>query len=262
MGSNWKRNVMKSKQARGEEYINSAKKLIQKKTTGPNCHCRNKCLTKVDDTHKQDILEQLYSTRDKTRQDIYLGGLISMSKVQSKRPTTGEEREENGTYKYKVCCQNIACVPHCVCTCGHKGKPYQQPFQCTSHLFMNDVRDFHSAFYQNKDKRGQDLFILHHIDSHIPVRQRKRTANKNKPKSCILSYKLKRSDSLFVPDITITPGNNNIFEGEPEHVTTRPVTPLSTTPSSTKVSQQLSLNTPRKTGLRSTVIQLRKENHY
>ncbi|CAG9827326.1 unnamed protein product [Diabrotica balteata] len=102
MESNWKRNVMNSKQDRGEEYINSAKKLIQKKTTGPNCHCRNICFTKVDDTHKHNILEQFYSTGDKTKQDMYLGGLISVSKVQRKRPTTGEEREKNSTYKYKL----------------------------------------------------------------------------------------------------------------------------------------------------------------
>lgn len=83
-------------------------------------------------------------------------------------------------------------------TCGHNGKPYQ-PFQCTSHLSMKDIREFHAAFYQNKDKRGQDMFILRHCDSKVPVRQRKRKENKNKPKSCILSYKLKRSDGLTVP---------------------------------------------------------------
>ncbi|CAH1993123.1 unnamed protein product [Acanthoscelides obtectus] len=102
MESKWKRNIMKSKQARGEEYINSANKLIQKKTTGPNCHCRKRCFTKIDDTQRQNILEQFYSTGDKTKQDIYLGGLISVSNVKRKRPTTGEGREKSNTYQYKL----------------------------------------------------------------------------------------------------------------------------------------------------------------
>ncbi|XP_072388202.1 uncharacterized protein [Diabrotica undecimpunctata] len=55
-----------------------------------------------------------------------------------------------------------------------------------------------------------------------------------------VSIKHKPSTITVLQDITITPGNN-IFHGEPEHVTTRPVTP-----SSTQVSQQLSINTPRK----------------
>lgn len=27
---------------------------------------------------------------------------------------------------------------------------------------MKDVQEFHAAFYKNKDKKGQDMFILHH----------------------------------------------------------------------------------------------------
>ncbi|CAH1991595.1 unnamed protein product [Acanthoscelides obtectus] len=108
---------MKSKQARGEEYINSANKLIQKKTTGPNCHCRKRCFTKIDDTQRQNILEQFYSTGDKTKQDIYLGGLISVSNVKRKRPTTGEGREKSNTYQYKLRAgsqETIVCKKHSV----------------------------------------------------------------------------------------------------------------------------------------------------
>lgn len=100
--SKWKRNVMKSKKTRGEEYINTANKLIQKVTIGPNCHCRKKCFNKIDDIQKQNILEQFYNTGDKTKQDIYLGGLISVANVQRKRPTTGEGKEKNSSYGYKV----------------------------------------------------------------------------------------------------------------------------------------------------------------
>ncbi|CAG9840895.1 unnamed protein product [Diabrotica balteata] len=57
-----------------------------------------------------------------------------------------------------------------------------------------------------------------------------------------VSIKHKPSTITVLQDITITPVKNNIFYEEPEHVTTRPVTPLSTT----QVSQQLLVNTPRK----------------
>lgn len=99
---NWKRNVMKIKKAKGEEYINTKKTKIPKKKTGPNCNCQKGCFNKINDEQKQNILRQFYDVGDKNKQDIYLGGLISVSNVKRKRPTTGEGKEKTCTYLYKV----------------------------------------------------------------------------------------------------------------------------------------------------------------
>lgn len=100
--NNWKRNIMKNKKAKGEEYINTKKTKIPKKTTGPNCNCKKGCFNKITDGQKQNILRQFYALGDKNKQDIYLGGLISVSNVKRKRPTTGEGKEKNRAYLFKV----------------------------------------------------------------------------------------------------------------------------------------------------------------
>ncbi|CAH1111638.1 unnamed protein product [Psylliodes chrysocephalus] len=99
----WKRNNIKRKKAKREEYINWAKQKVPKKTTGPNCNCKMKCFTKISDPKKQSILKQFYDIGDKNRQDTYLGGLITVLGVQRKRPTTGEGKEKTVFYQYKKC---------------------------------------------------------------------------------------------------------------------------------------------------------------
>lgn len=99
---------------------------------------------------------------------------------------------ENSFYRYAP--STLPMYP----TCGHSGKPYQA-FQCTSHLSMRDVREFHTAFFKNVEKIGQDMFILRHCDSAKPKRHRKRKEHGNKPKSCTIRYKVKRGDGLMVP---------------------------------------------------------------
>ncbi|KAK9736235.1 hypothetical protein QE152_g12674 [Popillia japonica] len=66
--------------------------------------------------------------------------------------------------------------------CGHTGKPYQ-PFQCYSMLTVRDIKYFHEAFYQSRNKISQDQFILKHYTTSNPKRMRKRNEEKNKPKS-------------------------------------------------------------------------------
>lgn len=102
MKSSWKRNVIKSKKAKGEEYKNWANKKILKRAIGPNCECRMKCFTKITDMDKQNIFKQFYDIGNKNRQDIYLGGLMTVLNIQRKRPTTGEGRAKTSSFQYKV----------------------------------------------------------------------------------------------------------------------------------------------------------------
>ncbi|KAF2880591.1 hypothetical protein ILUMI_25581 [Ignelater luminosus] len=60
---------------------------------------------------------------------------------------------------------------------------------------MTDVEE---GFFKNKEKGGQDMFILRDCDSRNPKSHRKRKEDGDKSKSCILRYKVKRSDGLMV----------------------------------------------------------------
>lgn len=64
---------------------------------------------------------------------------------------------------------------------------------------MKDVKEFNEAFYKNKEKTKQDMFILRHCDSKIPKRRRQRKDTENKQKLLVVQYKVKRSDGLVVP---------------------------------------------------------------
>ncbi|KAL1492149.1 hypothetical protein ABEB36_012637 [Hypothenemus hampei] len=81
--------------------------------------------------------------------------------------------------------------------CCHSRKPYL-PFQCTSQLSPRDVKEFHTAFYKNKQKKEQGMFILSHCDSKDPKRHRKRKDTNNRLKSCITSYQVKTCDGLMI----------------------------------------------------------------
>lgn len=103
MGISWKRNVIKNQKAKGEEYMNWANKKMLKRAIGPNCgKCKMKCFTKITDMDKQNIFKQFYDIGNKSRQDIYLGGLITVLNIQRKRPTTGERRAKTSSFQYKV----------------------------------------------------------------------------------------------------------------------------------------------------------------
>ncbi|CAG9839321.1 unnamed protein product [Diabrotica balteata] len=49
-------NVRKSLKACGEEYLNSVKKVVPKRTVGIRCTCRLKCFDKIDETKRLSIL--------------------------------------------------------------------------------------------------------------------------------------------------------------------------------------------------------------
>ena len=71
--SNWKKNVTKSKKAKGEEHLShNSKRIISARKTGPPCECKKQCFAKIDDDQKGQILTTLNALGDKSLQDAYL----------------------------------------------------------------------------------------------------------------------------------------------------------------------------------------------
>lgn len=100
--STWKRNVIKSKKARGEEHVNWKNKIIPPRVTGPDCQCKYKCFSKINDVQKQTILTQFCNIGEKHKQDIYLAGLISAETIKRRRAKTGQGSARSIAFHYKV----------------------------------------------------------------------------------------------------------------------------------------------------------------
>ena len=103
--SNWKKNVTKSKKAKGEEHLShNSKRIISARKTGPPCGCKRQCFAKIDDDQKGQILTSFNALGDKSLQDAYLHGLISHRPVDRHRSSkpAAERRQRSNTYIYKV----------------------------------------------------------------------------------------------------------------------------------------------------------------
>ena len=101
----WKKNVAKSKRARGESYISpSTGNVVASAKPGPPCKCKRKCYTKFSDDEKTKIFSLFWELGDKAVQDAYLHGLIRVKKVGRRRPRTECESSSprEATYVYVV----------------------------------------------------------------------------------------------------------------------------------------------------------------
>lgn len=100
--SNWKQNIKKRKVVSGQEYTGSSGKIVPKKSTGPNCHCKRHCFDKFTHERKERILSSFYEIADKEKQDAHLSGMMKMKKVQRRRPTTSTKAPRTAAYVYEI----------------------------------------------------------------------------------------------------------------------------------------------------------------
>lgn len=98
----WKRNIRKKKLASGEEHVNSVKKLVPARTTGPDCKCSKMCFTKVNLEKRQTILKRFNELGEKSAQDHYLAGLITSTVPARSRARDGTRKAKSASNKYKV----------------------------------------------------------------------------------------------------------------------------------------------------------------
>jgi len=61
----WKKNIRKSKSAKGEQYISTTGETIDAKTFNPvDCCCPLKCSTKIDAVRQAELHSQFYALAD------------------------------------------------------------------------------------------------------------------------------------------------------------------------------------------------------
>lgn len=93
---------IKRKKASGAEFRDSSGTLVPARSTGPYCKCKFKCFSKVPDILKCIIINKFNEIADTEKQDIMLSGLISLCKIQRRRPKTGEGQQRAYSFQYKV----------------------------------------------------------------------------------------------------------------------------------------------------------------
>lgn len=100
----WKRNVQKMKRAKGEAYQSmSTGKLVPERKQGNDCKCSKKCIEKLSEAEKQEIISAFNNLSSQEKQDFYLSSLIQVSQVTRRRKVDGNPKLiRNHTYKYKV----------------------------------------------------------------------------------------------------------------------------------------------------------------
>lgn len=82
----WKRNCSKKDRALGLEHTSIHGKLVMSRSLGPDCKCRNKCFTKVNNSERDMILGNFNKIGNKEKQDKYIVGLIKLQAINRKRP--------------------------------------------------------------------------------------------------------------------------------------------------------------------------------
>lgn len=157
--------VMKEARLRGEEFVTTKGKLVEKKSTGPDCKCKKMCTTMFDGDQKSGIISTVYSGRPKNESDTYLMGLIECHNVSRHRPTTSESKQFAFSFKYYAyknnerieVCRNAFLSLHAISS--------KAVFRLTSLLAKGaqpvDMRGRHDKHH----KILQDVLVK--VDSHI-----------------------------------------------------------------------------------------------
>ncbi|XP_063239520.1 uncharacterized protein LOC134540614 [Bacillus rossius redtenbacheri] len=98
----WKRNVAKSKRARGEAYVGHRGKKKPGRQTATNCKCKKNCLGSLTNERKHLFLKAFNNIAEQERQDSYLSGLITVLSVARRRIVSGNKSPRCFSIKYKV----------------------------------------------------------------------------------------------------------------------------------------------------------------
>lgn len=99
-GSGNIKGVMKEARLKGEEFVTTAGRLVEQKSTGLDCTCKKLCTSRFTNEQKKQIISVVYNGRPKNERDTFLMGLIECNNVNRHRPTSSESRQFQFSFKY------------------------------------------------------------------------------------------------------------------------------------------------------------------
>lgn len=77
--------------------------LTHSHEVGPNCHCsRLKCYEVIQETERKQVNSKFNQMTNYDEQNLYLGGLITVSLVKQRRPRNDEPEHHSYSYSYKI----------------------------------------------------------------------------------------------------------------------------------------------------------------
>lgn len=100
----WKKNMKKIKRNLGEEYINAAKKKIEKRKMKEPCKekCRLKCFSKFTENQRRSIFETYWQLGSLDKQRHFIDKHISNISPQYRNTKPGSNRSKNLKYTFEI----------------------------------------------------------------------------------------------------------------------------------------------------------------
>nr|CAH7759427.1 unnamed protein product [Callosobruchus chinensis] len=86
----WKVNQRKLARQEGREYMTTKGVMVPRKTVGPACTCKRKCIDHLTDQDKVEIMSKLYTEKPKNEQDTFLQGLMEARPIKRHRKRIAE----------------------------------------------------------------------------------------------------------------------------------------------------------------------------
>lgn len=102
--STWDRNKRKLLRNSGQSYKTKTKKTVPAKIFNPefDCQCRKNCKNKFNQEDLAAFFNSFWKLADFSKQNIFLRGLVKISKVIRKRPRDGTGTEKKSNFEYTV----------------------------------------------------------------------------------------------------------------------------------------------------------------
>lgn len=210
----WKRNIRRTKRARGESYVNMKGHLVAARQCGLPCGCKNGCFSRVD-TIKEQILVSFNKLADKTLQDTHLSSLITSNSPKRRRirsepckaarMSSNKYHIRNGVHRIPVCRKAFAAL-HGV-TIGRVALLVKK-LNCNAPI--KDTRGIHT---NRANRIPQEVVkeVHDHIDS-FPCDQSHYSRADNMEWQCLSpQLSIKKMHELFVENHPLTPGLSGLL---------------------------------------------------
>lgn len=99
-GSGSVKSAEKKARREGVEFVTAQGVLVEAKVTGPDCTCRNLCMSEFSVEEKANIIKCVYGGKPKNESDTFLMGLINRCDVARHRPKDDKSKPIESSFTY------------------------------------------------------------------------------------------------------------------------------------------------------------------